>query len=316
MSERGRGDSGADGLTADEAFGCLANETRLDILRVLWAEHEPYTGNGLPFSELFARVDYADRGNFAYHLEKLVGTFVRRTDDGYELRETGHKVLRSVHAGTVTEEPAFGAELEKRCPLCDGRIEALYRDDRLYVRCTSCDGVVAREGLPPGLIFAAEVPPAVLDGRTPEEVLQAAITWNAAQYPAVTNGVCPDCTGRLGRSLDVCEAHPDGAADQCDACGSRFGVWARHVCENCGYARYVGLWPYVWQHPEVRAFLLRRGLDVVDLDWESAGVAINAIEREEVRSTDPLRVRHVIRVEGDELAVTLDGDLRVVDVEE
>lgn len=314
MEHGGEGSAGTGGLTADEAFGCLANETRMEILRVLWAEHDPYTASGLSFSELFERVDYTDRGNFAYHLEKLVGAFVRQTDDGYELRETGHKVLRSVHAGTVTEEPTFAADLEKRCPLCDGQVEARYADDRLFVRCTACDGIIPREGLPPGLIFAAEVPPAIIDGRSPEEVLQAAITWNAAQYATVTGGVCPACTGQLDRSLDVCEDHSIGSGSVCEACGSKLAVWVQHTCENCGYARYFGLWPYAWEHPDVNAFLLRHGLDVNNLDWAAAGALFTSIECETVRSVDPLRVRHTIRVDGDELGVTFDEDLNVVEI--
>ncbi|MDY6764967.1 MAG: helix-turn-helix domain-containing protein [Halobacteria archaeon] len=302
------------GFSPDEAFGLLANEARMEILRLLWEEHKPYVESTLTFSELFDHVDYDDTGNFSYHLEKLVGTFVRRTDEGYELREAARRVLRSVHAGTVTEKPRFNADLGKSCPNCDGPIEARYVEDRLYILCSECDGVLPHEELPRGVIFAAKVPPAILDGRSPKEVLQAAITWNTSQYGAVTRGVCPECTGQLTRSLDICEDHPVESVPVCEACGSRFAVWIRHTCENCGYSRYFGLWPYAWKHPGVNAFYLSHDLDVNGLTWDEAVALIDSIEYEEILSVDPLRARQVISVDDDELEVTFNDDLDVVDI--
>ncbi len=310
------GQSGDAGLSADEAFGLLANETRMEILRLLWAEHEPYAESTLTFSELLEGVDYEDTGNFSYHIEKLTGPFVRKTDAGYELREAAHKVLRSVQAGTVTDSLAFETELEKQCPNCGSVVLAHYANDRLFVRCTECDSILPHENLPKGTIFAAEVPPAIFDDRSPDEVLEAAITWNAAQYPVVTRGVCPECTGRLARSLDVCEDHPVGTGPECSACGTRLAVWVGHVCENCGYSRHFGLWPYAWRHRDVNAFYLDHGLDVNGLTWAQAGALIDSIEYEEVVATDPLRVRQVIRVDGDRLEVTFDENLDVVALDE
>jgi hypothetical protein len=36
-----------------------------------------------------------DSGNFSYHLDKLVGHYVEETGEGYRLRNSGRKIVRS-----------------------------------------------------------------------------------------------------------------------------------------------------------------------------------------------------------------------------
>jgi hypothetical protein len=83
------------GMSPDEAFAILGDETRLNIVRVLWqtgALHEyddiDDSASTLSFSELRKRVNVSDNGRFNYHLSKLVPHFVRKTDGGY--RHIGH----------------------------------------------------------------------------------------------------------------------------------------------------------------------------------------------------------------------------------
>lgn len=66
------------GLPPDEAFAVLGDESRIDILKSLGEANDQ-----LSFSELYERVDTPDSGQFSYHLDKLLGHFVRKTDDGY-----------------------------------------------------------------------------------------------------------------------------------------------------------------------------------------------------------------------------------------
>jgi hypothetical protein len=83
--------AGAAGERATEAFATLGNETRLSILLALWEAYEPFVAtNAVAFSELRERVGMRDSGQFNYHLDKLRGHFVRKTDAGYELRRAGH----------------------------------------------------------------------------------------------------------------------------------------------------------------------------------------------------------------------------------
>jgi DNA-binding transcriptional ArsR family regulator len=98
--------AGAAGPAATEAFKLLGDETRLAILLALWEAHEPFAdGDAVGFSTLRDRVGTADSGRFNYHLDRLTDHFVRRTDDGYELREAGLTVGRSVIAVAGFETP-------------------------------------------------------------------------------------------------------------------------------------------------------------------------------------------------------------------
>jgi len=70
-------DTAASGVSPDEAFALVADETRLGILRTLNQADRP-----LAFSTLFERSEYDTRSNFSYHLDKLEGHFLSRTDGG------------------------------------------------------------------------------------------------------------------------------------------------------------------------------------------------------------------------------------------
>lgn len=89
-------------LSPDEAFAVLGDDTRLQILQMLGAADEP-----LAFSELFDRIEYHDSSNFGYHLDKLVDHFVRKTDEGYALRQAGRRVVEAILSGAVTDDPVL-----------------------------------------------------------------------------------------------------------------------------------------------------------------------------------------------------------------
>lgn len=155
----------------EEAFSILGNETRMGILQALWDDDR------LSFSELRERVGAADSGNFNYHLNRLADHFIRRTEEGYELRYGGEQVIRAVLMGSITEDPNLRpVEIDAKCPYCGSAVEMRYEDDRLMVRCTCCDGIVSGE-YPVGTYMSYNFPPAGLRGRTPEEVLDAAHTF-------------------------------------------------------------------------------------------------------------------------------------------
>ncbi|MCH7660071.1 MAG: helix-turn-helix transcriptional regulator [Euryarchaeota archaeon] len=78
-------------IPPEEAFALLGNETRVAIIRELGTADDPRS-----FSDLHAAVGVRDSGGFNYHLQKLVGSFVRRTDEGYELSGAGERIHESV----------------------------------------------------------------------------------------------------------------------------------------------------------------------------------------------------------------------------
>jgi DNA-binding transcriptional ArsR family regulator len=87
-------------LSPDAAFATLGSETRFAVLRAL-AEAD----DAVSFSALRDRVGMADSGQFNYHLDRLVGHFVERADDGYRLAPAGERVAEAVLSGAVTERP-------------------------------------------------------------------------------------------------------------------------------------------------------------------------------------------------------------------
>jgi DNA-binding transcriptional ArsR family regulator len=87
-----------------ETFGLLADETRIEILRSL----SDAPDGGRTFSELFDAVSLSDTGNFNYHFGQLVGTFVRKTGERYELTGAGERVVGAILAGSFDAEASFG----------------------------------------------------------------------------------------------------------------------------------------------------------------------------------------------------------------
>jgi DNA-binding transcriptional ArsR family regulator len=71
-------------------FDLLSDGTRLAIVRAL-AEHrhDDPAHVALTFSELRERVGARDAGRFNYHLGKLRGVLVEKTDAGYRLTPRG-----------------------------------------------------------------------------------------------------------------------------------------------------------------------------------------------------------------------------------
>ena len=119
-------------LQPAEAFSAVGNETRLDILEALWAAPErPVT-----FSEFRSRVGMADSAQFNYHLYRLTGQFVAKTDDGYDFRSPGRAVIQAVLAGSLNQDPELEPfAVEGDCIDCGAGPEAFDEDERLRVVC-------------------------------------------------------------------------------------------------------------------------------------------------------------------------------------
>ncbi|WP_123538752.1 winged helix-turn-helix domain-containing protein [Halosimplex salinum] len=78
----------ADPAAVTDTFTLLSNETRVRILAAL-ADSD---AEAVRFSDLRSRVGVTDSGQFNYHLEKLRGELVAKTDDGYALTDAGGRV--------------------------------------------------------------------------------------------------------------------------------------------------------------------------------------------------------------------------------
>lgn len=295
----------------DEAFASLGNETRIRILHALADADAP-----LSFSELYERIDYDPSTNFNYHLEKLVGHFVTKTDAGYELGQVGNRVVQAVLSGTMTEAPLLErSRIDHPCEYCGADTEVSYTKGYLGLYCTACPGNTT-EDVPSeyrGYLRAQQFPPAGLQDRTPAEVHRAAFVWGSLQRQSLASQMCPTCSARLETGMDVCEAHdPDGGL--CETCGRRRLVSVTARCTNCTAKGGGPLRTFLLANTEFLAFLTAHGLN--PLAPSTAPWATLETRDEELLSREPLKVRVTFAINDDTITLTVDADLSVVAGEE
>lgn len=310
--------AGAAGPRTTEAFAILGNETRLAILLALWEAFEPWADeNAVSFTELRDRVGIEQGRQFTYHLDKLTGEFVRKTDGGYELRRLGHLLVQTIIAGTGVEDHTLAPTgIDLACYLCGAPTAVTYFDGVLFWVCTECDGLCKSDDVPTGTLAGASLDPAGFADRSPEELLNAA--WTGGMLQPGVGEVCDACSGPMDGWLHVCDDH---VADEiCPNCGWRFAAVARFRCSVCKRHHQFVPSCLVINHPAVVAFYYDRG---VPLQYE-VGVDFNpqfelnlqGRHDQELVSEDPPLVRVTIQHGGDELQLTIDGELNVVDVDE
>lgn len=315
--------TGAFSPEAAEAFSILANETRLAVLIALWDEMEPFAehptdynvGFDVSFSELRRRVGVSDPGQFHYHMDKLVGRFVRKTDEGFELTPEGKKVVQTIIATVGFEHQSTAwTEIDAPCPLCDAPTTVTYRDYRLYQRCTDCEGLFSLDASHPDrMIIAWKSNPAILNHGSADAVFRACQREAAHHYALRYDGVCHQCSGPVEHSLHICEAHDSQDGETCPTCDRRFEVGARFVCTVCKSANIcpVSKAVMVPHHPEIEEFLVDRGVvPAFPYLTEIPGLEIE----EAVVSSDPPEVRMTLTAEGDQLKLLVDEEVNVVEV--
>jgi hypothetical protein len=280
-------------LSPDDAFSALGNETRVQILRELGA-----AGDALSFSSLYERTDVSDSAQFNYHLDKLVGHFVRKTESGYALGPPGRRVVEAILSGAVTEDP----ELERtavadNCQSCGRQLEIQWQDGSVEMFCSDCHGrwdqswgrVGGPEQAEAGYLGRLPFPPAGIQNRTPAEILQAAYTWTNLELLSVANGLCPRCAGTVETEVSVCEDHD-----------LREGPCPVNCIYSTGCAAAWGALP----SPELLAFLFEHDINpLAPTSAHRLDMVLNEYD-ETVRSTDPLRAT---------LEFTVDDSLDVVE---
>jgi hypothetical protein len=304
------GPEGATTLSPDDAFGLLGHETRLGILQTLGE-----ADGLLAYSELFDRIDYDDSANFTYHLEQLVGHFVRKTDDGYALRRAGQRVVEAIYSGVMTDDPVVErTEAGMPCMYCGEPAEVGYHQEVLLIYCTECDNQIDRadaiEDWPvptDDVVGYVSLPPAGIYDRTPPEALDAAGIWTIIGVQSMVRGVCPGCSAAIDRSAVVCEDH-DEEDGFCERCGHQFGVKVAVSCTNCIFETRAPFPTHALAETDLMAFLIEHDVD----PFSPGGFHLSACD-EEIISTDPLEVRYTFSADGDALTLAVDGDLSVVD---
>ncbi|ELZ09496.1 hypothetical protein C479_11780 [Halovivax asiaticus JCM 14624] len=300
-----------DCLDPADAFALVANETRLSILQALWAADE----RPVAFSDLRRAVGVRDSAQFNYHLQQLEGHFVTKVDGGsradgrgesggahhgdadgatgYDFKHAGEKVVRSVIAGSFNEHPTIEPfTVQGRCVDCNGQLEASYGEEHLAITCTACGHGHGEYQFPPG----------GLGDRSRVEIAEAFDQRVRHLHCLAADGVCPECSGRM--ETRVVEAD----ADCCLGASTRVD----HECSQCGHTLCSAPGLRLLDHSTVVNFHQERGVRLEErpywtLPWCVSDEYTELVERE------PARLAVRMPLDGDELRVTMTGDLDVLE---
>jgi hypothetical protein len=284
-------------------------------LDAVWEAYDPTDPSLMRFADLRDQVSAGDPGGMHYHLDKVTNDFVRHSKEGYELRESGKRIVRMLLSGTALDDPEIEpVEVDVSCWYCGGQPLYSYEDGWRYLECTNCDARCV-ETFPPGIISKSEFPPSGLRERTPNEINEADRIWGAHRRASVLDGVCPECAGDMPvSSISICEDHqPDWEEYQfCENCSSIFWMRVSHICKQCKYRWRMPIEFYLTREPAVTAFYYEHGIEFDLATYEQRTLLLDV--EKELLSEDPLRIRITIPLEDDELSLTFDGKMEVIDV--
>lgn len=284
-----------DRLTPQEAFAILGNEYRAEIIRTLGDEQGTEGPRPtVPFSALYSKADVdIPTSQFNYHLQKLVGPFVDKTDEGYRLRHEAVTLYRTILAGTYTRKTRIEPfPVGVDCFECDEPIKAQYIDRRFTIRCSACD----RE------YSATTAPPSIVEGDT-DALLTRMDQYVRRRILAFSKGVCSICATGLQTRLLPGEELAVPGAEQLD-------VVVHRSCPQCGAQQYMSVGLSLLYNAALIAFFQERGLDVTMTPiWELEFAMTDRFV--DVRSTDPWEIALYIDQDDTELELVVDADLAV-----
>lgn len=291
---------GGDEFTSAAAFAAIGNETRLKILYELWdAAQGPVN-----FTDLRKRVGMRDSSQFNYHLEKLVGPFVEKSDEGYVLRVAGAEVIWAVMMETYGDPVRLDPfEISGTCVVCGSSLQARYDDGMLFIECSAC-GQLHEGGLLPAVGFV---------DRTNEEAIDAFHHSTRSAHALSVNGVCWGCEGAITPVVkrDL-EDVPRRSRDDYNFEAYELGVI--YECEHCTRWGGHAIGVVLLFHPAVIAFHYDHGVDLLDTHYWELDWCISD-DRTTLLSENPWLARVTISLGDEELRATIDDELTVIEIE-
>jgi hypothetical protein len=273
-----------------DAFAALSDPVRVDVLRALWEAD----GQSASFSDLYDAVDVDDSGQFNYHLGKLVGRFVRKTDGGYELALAGRHVVGSLLEGAYTTADAIDpVPLAEPCPFCGGDRTFHYQGEEVRTECADCP-VTTQFDAPPGVFAGHE---------------RAAFPDVAARYVRgmlyqSASGFCPYCEGQFRTAVET------GHGDEVPNLDSV--PVARSTCTRCEQELLTDLGTALMFEPVVTSFYADHGVDLRDVPLAEVMATGEDVG---IRGRDPLRITVTYAAGDERLEVVVDGGLSVQEAE-
>lgn len=309
----------------EDVFSLLSDDSRVRILQALWETDGP-----MAFSELREATGIRDSAQFNYHLNELVGQFVRKSPDGYDLTQAGRGINGAIEAGAYTVEATFEPiDIEAPCSYCGGDRTLTYEDDVALIECDSCE-----------VSYRFAVPPGVFAGYDVDAIPRVASRYLHTTFHQIRSGFCWFCEGHTRPTVEI-EGPPDGTADEDgpergdpvasdgvgsearndippngsdagDADGEKLPI-VQYDCERCGHTATAGLLMATIDHPDVRSFYHEHGIDVRDHPvWDFPALDP---EQMDVRSRDPFRASVIHTAGGETLTLVLNEDADVVEVD-
>lgn len=275
------------------AFELLSDETRAGILEA-FAEHARETDGAtfepLGFEELRRRVGVRDSGKFNYHLDRLRGRFVEKTDaGGYVPTVSGFKLAAAIVSEAYADRERGPTALDRACPLCGTTLEATYDSGAMIVGCAN------------GHEIRNELPPGALDDRSMAAAAELLFTKTFADFEYLRTDVCPLCYGSVERRYRA--ADDDGPYDH-QVAGS---------CDRCSLPIVAPLRSWVVSHPAVVSFYHDHGIDLRgEPSWLLELWAGGDLEPIAGADGDGREFAYTLSRDGDALRLRLDETARVL----
>lgn len=278
-------------LRPAEAFALIGNEIRVTILEALWHANEERSS----FTTLYEMADTTNSAQFNYHLDQLTGHFVRKTDDGYELRTAGESVVQAAVEGSFNAHPDLDPiETDDDCTRCGGPLIGTYSDEKLAITCPACGYSHGQYSFPPGGLI----------DRTEREILSAFNQRVRHLHCLARDGVCPKCSGKMGTEIER-----EGE------CCLGVEVRAEYTCEQCHHTLCSPIGLTLLDESAVVAFYRDHGIDLDTTPYWQLEWCVSD-EYTTVVSSDPWALHVSITQDSNRLRVALNGDLDVTDVEQ
>ncbi|GAA0257098.1 winged helix-turn-helix domain-containing protein [Haladaptatus pallidirubidus] len=293
-------------IEPEEAFAALSDETRLRILQVLWKSDV----QTVPFSELRRAVGMRDPGQFNYHLDKLIGQFVIKTDGGYRLTQAGKHVNGAIASGMYTaHETLDPIVLNHLCQNSGEPLTLRYENETVRIGCDSCSSC------PSG--WEAPIPPAVFTGYDRDEIPEAVSQYFRTKVQQVINGFCPFCNGQMKPTVELFDTMDgDRSSENESENPSRrpLDPVILFDCQQCGTQSQVALnHALLLTDPLVASFYCENEIIVQErFIWELSELSPVRVN---IESQSPLQLNVTFRVEDSILSVVVDETFDIIDID-
>lgn len=290
------------GPTHEEPFALAGNEIRTKIIHTFGEAYiQEGPSHALSFSELRSRTDTdIDPAQLNYHLQKLVGHFVAKTDGGYVLHPKGKQVYLALQAGTFEQrERQVSVKAQFDCYYCQAPVRATLSGARAKVACPECEYTY---------LDTYTISPL---GAYEDEMaaFEQFSKYTHHKLLGYARGICQTCGNAMESQLVSSKAISDLGVGPPN---ERPEVYVRLSCDNCGtcFNLFVGIVLLV--DLEFITFCYNHGVDILSTPYWELEFAVTD-KPVTVHSTDPWEVALRVTLGDDTFELVVDSELNVVE---